>query len=488
MASLTKAFSTILLSDILRQSKFSWDTTIKDIMGESFSMYDWFRTEKVTLRDLAAHKVGIPPNNYARFNPKLNLKSIVKILRFLKPTREYRNSYYYNNILYGFLSRLTEIVDGDKNSWEDLMQNRIFTPLNMSSTTFGHKVNYSDPDLGSPYLMYNNTPRRVDKFITQQYSKIGASGSIMSTAKDMAKWLSYLLNPNDFSGAPLNESIAETMKKTNIIPDSPASEMYHKPYFNVSNTFNEYGLGWRIGFYRGYKQILHTGTSWGYGALLTLIPEKSIGIYTGVTNPEAGYYGRRAVHMYIMDQLLGYEPFIDINNVCKLPAPHRRSTRYHPKFKTAPRLKGIKNTDFEGIYGNFAYGNLTIKSENNELRLIFGDEKEYISEGYIQLTILEGSTQLEQKMAGIGSSKIWPVNLKLKFTRSKESENFQNIIIESFQRDSPPKFIRNLKLKDAPPPPKCPCSQTSSKSNSLHPFSILTLLFSGLLINYRTLI
>lgn len=487
MASVTKAFSTILLSEIFRESKFSWDTPIKDIIKESFSMPDWLRTEQITLRDIASHKVGIPPNNYARFNPRLNMKTIVKILRFLKPTREFRNSYYYNNILYGFLSRMTEVVNDDKNSWEDLMKKKIFDPLQMSNTTFGHKANYDKFDIATPYLWQNNSFRKIDKFMSQQYSQIGASGSIMSSANDMAKYITYLLNPNEFPEAPHNKSVYETMKKRNVIPDTKDSNLYRRPLSPVTNTFNEYGLGWRIGFYRGYKQILHTGTSWGYGALLTLIPDQSIGIYTGVTNPEFGYYGRRAVHMYIMDQLLGGKPFLNETNVCSFPETHRRSTRYN-KLPTADRPKDIQNEDLEGTYGNFAYGNVTIKSSSDKLILIFGDSLANISAGYIELNTMPGSTNLNLKMSGEGREKIWPVVLQLTFTRSKPSDSFKKMIIQSFQRDSPPVFTKNLKYEDAPPPPKCPCSTTSSISNSLRPFSILALLFSGLMINYCTLI
>ncbi|CAD5120231.1 DgyrCDS8803 [Dimorphilus gyrociliatus] len=485
IASLTKAFTTLLLSDILRQSKFTWGTPIKQILKEKFSLSDWFRTEQVTLRDLAAHKVGIQPDNMARLNPRLNRKSVVKFLRFLKPIREYRNSFYYNNILYGFLSRLTEVVDGDEKTWERLMEDQIFTPLNMTNTTFGHTTNLNDSNMALPYLNYNGKLRKVDPFITKRFSSIGGSGSIMSTANDMAKWLSYLLNPSRFPGAPFNKSLTETFEESNVIKETSSSKLYRRPLSPVTYSFHEYGLGWRTGFYRGYKQILHTGTSWGYGALLTLIPDQSIGIYTGVTNPESGYHGRRAVHMYIMDQLLGKESFLNESNICSFPVPYKRPNKYKTmqSFPTA-----FSSSDTEGTYGNFAYGNLTIKSSNNQLILIYGDAQANITEGYWKLKTTSGSTNLKLNMAGEGEKALWPIVMRLTLKRSRASEKFQNIVVSSFDRNNPPVFIRDLKFQDAPPPPTCPCSPTSSISDSLHPFSILTLLFSGLLINYYTLI
>ena len=54
----------------------------------------------------------------------------------------------------------------------------------------------------------------------------------------------------------------------------------------------------------GLPIITHTGTSWGYGALVTLVPDLHLAIHTSITGPDTGYKGRRNIHMYIMDLLM----------------------------------------------------------------------------------------------------------------------------------------------------------------------------------------
>ena len=56
---------------------------------------------------------------------------------------------FYNNQLYDLMGYVTEVISGE--NWEDLMTERIFKPANMSSTTFIHKVDLTNPDLARPY-------------------------------------------------------------------------------------------------------------------------------------------------------------------------------------------------------------------------------------------------------------------------------------------------------------------------------------------------
>ena len=44
----------------------TWDSTVREILGEEFYFNDGLRTTTATLRDLAAHTMGIPSNNYVR--------------------------------------------------------------------------------------------------------------------------------------------------------------------------------------------------------------------------------------------------------------------------------------------------------------------------------------------------------------------------------------------------------------------------------------
>ena len=85
-------------------------------------------------------------------------------LRYLEVTGKYRASFHYNNILYGLLAHLTETVSGDGKTWEELLQEKIFYPLEMKDTTFTHTVDISRDDLAHSCMLDYRTGqlREVD--------------------------------------------------------------------------------------------------------------------------------------------------------------------------------------------------------------------------------------------------------------------------------------------------------------------------------------
>ena len=73
-------------------------------------------------------------------------------IRFFDRKQPFRNSYRYNNLMYGLISYITEVVGGA--SWEDLMTSHIFRPLDMNSTTFTHVISEDEAreKMAVPYL------------------------------------------------------------------------------------------------------------------------------------------------------------------------------------------------------------------------------------------------------------------------------------------------------------------------------------------------
>ncbi len=44
----------------------TWDARVRDVLGEEFHFWDGVRTCRVTLRDLAAHTLGLRPHDFVR--------------------------------------------------------------------------------------------------------------------------------------------------------------------------------------------------------------------------------------------------------------------------------------------------------------------------------------------------------------------------------------------------------------------------------------
>lgn len=135
-------------------------------------------------------------------------------------------------------------------SFNELLQRRIVRPLGMSSTTAKHPVSGSIPR-GSGLLFgmpIPYPPEAVDDEV------IPASG-IVSTARDMGRFLSYI-------AAPRGVGIAALPVKS--VP------MVYQPLFKGAL----YGYGWRINEKDAGRVIHQGGTILGFASTLVLWPDR----------------------------------------------------------------------------------------------------------------------------------------------------------------------------------------------------------------------
>ena len=89
-----------------------------------------------------------------------------RIIQHFAPTEPYRDSFLYNNLMFGLLSYVTEVVASGgatpaENStlWEELITQKIFSPLQMSDSTFTSEIDYNfeaDDVMATPYLLDDN--------------------------------------------------------------------------------------------------------------------------------------------------------------------------------------------------------------------------------------------------------------------------------------------------------------------------------------------
>lgn len=167
----------------------------------------------------------------------------------------------------------------------------------------------------------------------------------------------------------------------------------------------------------GYKMIQHTGTTFGYGSIITILPHSGSAIYTALSGNDSGYGFRASLHCAILDLLLHKNPWINATTISTFPAPwvvaarrKRNALRvvnnesilgYTPKRlaeeegdiwvsrRTADGVSHPNNkrcrrdtadilerplTNFTGYYFHEAYGkaNIFLDSAGNKLKMIYG--------------------------------------------------------------------------------------------------------------------
>ena len=127
------------------------------MLGEDFRFYDDMRTKYATLEDLLSHRLGIPSNNNLRLDTNLTRANLPKRLRYLRATFGFRRSFLYSNLMYGVITYIAERLGGK--TWEDLVQEEIFDPLGMTSSSFTTTQDLQSPDVAQPIAVYGENSK-----------------------------------------------------------------------------------------------------------------------------------------------------------------------------------------------------------------------------------------------------------------------------------------------------------------------------------------
>ena len=141
----TKAMTATMLATLVEEHKLTWDTTLDQFFPElAATMNPAYR--KVTLEQLLAHRSGFTDYSWPKGKdfydmhklpgtPREQRAAYVAAVLSEAPVNQPGSQYLYSNRNFAVAGAIAEKVAND--SWESLMQKRIFDPLGMQSCGFG---------------------------------------------------------------------------------------------------------------------------------------------------------------------------------------------------------------------------------------------------------------------------------------------------------------------------------------------------------------
>src|SRR5262245_13054975 len=152
LGSCTKAMTATLVAMLVEEGKLNWTTTLGELFADTVKPMHpaW---EKVTMRQVLAHRAGLPlePDG---LNPVIGLlRELMRPPRALPGTLPQQRleiarqalsrpprippdtKYYYSNVGYVLAGAVLEQLTG--RAWEELMRERLFQPLGISTGGFG---------------------------------------------------------------------------------------------------------------------------------------------------------------------------------------------------------------------------------------------------------------------------------------------------------------------------------------------------------------
>lgn len=365
VASLTKAFTAAAVGLQVDAGRMRWDDPVIEHLP-GFRLRDPWVTETITLRDLLAHRSGLPQTLVLWNGSELGRAELIARLSELEPVATFRGRWTYQNILYLAAGEAAGRAAGE--GWDALVEERIFAPLGMrESVTSLTRADTTRAAWG--HLIVDG---RVTPIPWRNFDNIGPAGSIMSTAADMAQWARMLLAGGRFEGRRILDS---TTVAQMMAPQIPMDEWWARTMYNPEAHFIAYGLGWTLHDYRGRKVVEHTGELHGMTAVLALVPEERLGVVllSNIDRPAMGSLRfLMALKLEVLDAYLGgrgrdwstrFRRIDDEVRAARVSAPVAPAVQGPPARPLAA---------YAGEYHHPFYGAVRVRLEADRLRLDYG--------------------------------------------------------------------------------------------------------------------
>jgi D-alanyl-D-alanine carboxypeptidase len=274
IGSVSKQFAAASILLLIQDGKLSLDDNITKFFTNAPAAW-----KDIKVRNLLSHTSGI--RNYDgldgfELRQHLTQAQFIERLAAQPMTFAPGEKWSYCNSGYNLLGYIVENVSG-KNYW-DFLQERIFTPLQMTHTTRRDPWQVI-PHRATGYVFNNGVQTVRDYDITDLF----AAGAIVSTIGDLAKWDAALIN-----NTLLKESSRDVWWTPALLNNGNAIDN------NRHGEPGSYGFGWFISTVNGHRNIGHSGITSGFSAANELFPDDRLVIIILSNTDEGTFAGEVA--------------------------------------------------------------------------------------------------------------------------------------------------------------------------------------------------
>jgi CubicO group peptidase (beta-lactamase class C family) len=352
ICSITKSFTSTGLAILMDEGRLDWTKPVRDYIPE-FRLHDAVATDRITVRDLLCHHSGLPRHDWIHMPADLSPAQMLAALRHLEPSEDLRSTFQYNNLGYLVAGIVAERVSGQ--SWTEFTRARLTDRLHMN-VTFSAEDLAAAADAAAPYSMEKETRKRADLLPI----RTTAAGGINTSIASFANWLRLHLDKGEFEGQR--------------ILSSPLIQQLQTPRVHVgASEFAEigdahYGLGFSLGSYRGERVASHSGGWLGWGTLMTMLPDRGVGVFTN-RDPSAV---PEILTNYVIDRACGKEPVPWLDRHRERRRQFLKQIDVNRQARQATRRAGTRPShdlaDYAGDYDHPGYGRIAITHAEGALR------------------------------------------------------------------------------------------------------------------------
>ncbi|KAG9071481.1 hypothetical protein KI688_005693 [Linnemannia hyalina] len=189
IGSLTKAITSTAIGELVAEGKMDWDETPVNKYLPEFELKDPVLTSQLTMADLLSHRT---------FN--------------------------YSNVMYAVAGEAAANVAGT--TYEQLVHDKILTPLGLSNTGFSQKAMKKLENHASPYHADSFSKAQAGEFRGGEYDEIymafAPAGDLHSNVLDLLKWGKVVVDGGKVGGGEGKQVLSKESVEMTVTPQTGA--------------------------------------------------------------------------------------------------------------------------------------------------------------------------------------------------------------------------------------------------------------------------
>lgn len=368
IASNTKLFTAVTAGMLVDEGQLTWDQPVRESVP-TIQFYNDLLNNNVTLRDMLSHRTGVTRHDLFWFKSSFSRDELFDKLRYLEPQQPMRETFLYNNLMFAAAGHIVELKSGKK--WEDFVRERVFTPLDMTSTVYTIADMTRNPDHGVPYLEKRDSFELYKIPYYEDTQGIAPAGGIISNINDLSHWLIALMNDGKYNGKQVIPAsvLQATLQPAIGLPNSMGQALGYWELLNPA-----YGMGRWTAAYRGHLITYHGGDLPGFHSQVSFMPNDKIGVIVCVIGDHAApLYNVVSYNVY--ERLLGMDQTPWTQRLLQMRLADKKAETEARTKAGADRVPNTKPShalaDYAGEYENPGYGILKIGLKNDTLQFGF---------------------------------------------------------------------------------------------------------------------
>src|SRR5436305_4341282 len=293
IASNSKLFTAVSAGMLVEVGKLTWDKPVRESVP-TIQFYNDQLNNNVTLRDMLSHRTGVTRHDLIWFKSPFTRKELFEKLKYLEPQEPIRTTFLYNNLMFAAVGQIIEMKSGKK--WEDFVRERIFTPLDMSTTCYTIADMLKQPDYGAPFREKRDSFELYKIPYYEDTEGVAPAGAIISNIDELSRWLIALMNEGKYGGKQVLPAtvLKAAMQPAIALPNAAGEAL---GYWEVLNA--AYGMGRQTASYRGKLLTFHGGDLPGFHSQISFMPNDKIGVIVLVqTDHSAPLYNIVSYNVY----------------------------------------------------------------------------------------------------------------------------------------------------------------------------------------------